>query len=199
MQAIDTRWFTDTLAAKRLSQRGLGRLLGCNASSVNRLVNGKRPLRLEEAERLATFLGVDVSNVITHAGVSVDRGGRQTRLVGYIDGAGEAHVDWGASGETVPALPDLSDSAVAIQYRTALTPRESMDGWVIYVESPTSSDTIDKAMNRFALVCLDTQITVLGFLRRGYEAGRYNVINFMGPTLENVNVAWATPVLLVRP
>lgn len=199
MQAIDTRWFTDTLAAKRLSQRGLGRLLDCNASSVNRLINGKRAMRFEEAERLAVFLGVPVTDVISHAGVSVDQGGRQTRLVGYIDGAGEAHVDWGAQGETVPALADLPATTVAIQYRTAMTPRESMDGWLIYVETPADGDTIDKAMHRFALVCLDSGMTVLGFLRRGYESGRYNVINFMGPTLDNVGVKWATPVLLVRP
>lgn len=198
MQAIDTRWFTNTLAAKRLSQRGLGRLLGCNASSVNRLINGKRRLRFDEAERLATFLGVDVSNVISHAGVCVESGGRHTRLVGYIDGAGEAHVDWSADGEPVPILPDLPTKTVAIQYRTAMTARDAMDGWMIYVEPPNEEPT-ERALHRFSLIKLDSGIMMLGFLRRGYEIGKYNVTNLLGPALENVGVAWATPVLLIRP
>lgn len=200
MDDMDTRWFTNTLADRHLSQRRLAKLLGCDPASVNRLVHGKRALRFDEAEQLAVFLGVDINDVLSHSGIPLEQGNRHTRLVGYIDGAGEAHIDWGADNDTVPILPDLPPQTVALQYRTAMTAREPMDGWVIYVEPPPSeAAAIGRAMHRCALVCLDSGITVLGFLRRGYEAGRYNVINVMGPTLENVGVKWAAPVLLIRP
>lgn len=197
MGDVDTNWFTDTLSAKRLSQRGLARLLGCNASSVNRLIHGRRPLRFDEAERLAKFLGVGVSDVISRAGVRVASEGKKSRLVGFIDGSGEAHIDWNATGEFVPTLPDISDTAVAVQYRTAMTSRESMDGWTVYLEPP--DEHIDRAINRFSLVRLQTGIIVIGFLRRGYKHGSYNISNFMGPALDNVAVSWASPVLLLRP
>jgi transcriptional regulator with XRE-family HTH domain len=199
MHAMDTHWFHDTLAAKRLSQRGLARLLGCNAASVNRLVNGKRALRFDEAEKLAVFLGQNVAEILTRAGISVaDHGVMTTRLVGYIDGAGEAHIDWNANGEAVPGLPDLPASTVAVQYRTAMTAWESMDGWTVYVDPPTNGHVLP-AVNRLSLVTLDSGMTVIGFLRRGYKAGTYSVHNFGGANLDNVGVSWATPVLLLRP
>lgn len=198
MQAVDTHWFTDTLAAKRLSQRGLGRLLGCNASSVNRLINGKRALRFDEAERLATFLGVEVSEVISRAGVHVDSEGvGETRLVGYIDGAGEAHIDWNAREEFVQSLPGLTPATVAVQYRTAMTAWDSFDGWTVYVEPPDGR--VDHALNRLSLVTLESGITVIAFLRRGYKPGTYNVHNFGQATFDGVEVKWATPVLLLQP
>lgn len=198
MQQIDTSWFHQTLAAKQLSQRGLAKLLGCNAASVNRLVNGKRALRFDEAERLAAYLGVAVSDVISRAGISVsDSGVNKSRLVGYIDGAGEAHIDWSSGADFVPTLPGLPSSTVAVQYRTAMTPWESFDGWTVYVEPPDGR--VEHALNRLSLVTFDSNMTVIGFLRRGYKPGTYNVHNFGTGALDNINVRWATPVLLLRP
>lgn len=197
---MDTAWFHETLARKKLSQRGLARLLGCNAASVNRLVNGKRALRFDEAERLSVYLGADVAEILTRAGINVapSSGVDTTRLVGFIDGAGEAHIDWKAEGESVPTLPDLPASTVAVQYRTAMTAREALDGWTVYVEPPIGGD-IDRALNRLSLITLDSGMTMVGFLRRGYKPGKFNIYNFSAPNLDNVDVRWATPVLLLRP
>lgn len=173
-------------------------MLGCNASSVNRLVHGKRSLRLDEAQRLAVFLGVPTADVLLNAGVNIgDRQENKSRLVGYIDGQGEAHIDWEADVETVPSLPDLPKLTVAVQYRTAMTAWESLDGWTIYVEPPNGR--IDHALNRLSLVTLESGLTVVGFLRRGYKPGAYNVHNFGTGNLDNMVVRWATPVLLLRP
>lgn len=197
---MDTHWFHDTLARKKLSQRGLARLLGCNAASVNRLVNGKRALRFDEAEQLSVYLGTDVAEILTRAGISVapNSGVETTRLVGFIDGAGEAHIDWKADVEHVPTLPELPASTVAIQYRTAMTSWEAMDGWTVYVEPPLGDDTY-RSLNRLSLITLDSGMTMIGFLRRGYKAGKYNVYNLSAPNMDNVDVKWATPVLLLRP
>lgn len=198
MQQIDTNWFSSALSAKKMSQRGLAKLLGCNPASVNRLINGKRSLRFDEAERLAVFLGVAVSEVISRAGISgASPGVEKTRLVGYIDGAGEAHIDWDDGADFVPSFPGLPPSTVAVQYRTAMTAWESFDGWTIYVEPPDGRT--EHALNRLSLVTLNSGMTVVGFLRRGYKPGLYNVHNFGTGALDNISVQWATPVLLLRP
>lgn len=197
---MDTRWFTGALAERQLSQRGLARLLGCDPSSVNRLVHGQRPLRLDEAEKLAPLLGVPTSEVIQRAGVELGEpsaGNTTTHLVGHIDGAGEAHIDWRSRVAIVETLPELPRSAVAVQYRTAMTSLDAIDGWTVYVEPPTGK--VDHALGRLALVTLESGMTIVGFLRRGYQPGTYNVTNFVPPQLENVGVKWATPVLLLKP
>lgn len=197
---MDTRWFKTTLADRRLSQRRLAKLLGCDPASVNRLVHGQRALRFDEAEQLAPLLGVHVSEVIQRAGVDLDdlATGVKTHLVGHIDGAGEAHIDWRSRTVQVETLPELPRSAVAIQYRTAMTNLDAIDGWTVYVEPPTGG-RVDHALGRLSLVTLESGMTVVGFLRRGYQPGTYNVTNFMPPQLDNVEVKWATPVLLLRP
>jgi transcriptional regulator with XRE-family HTH domain len=198
---MDTRWFTGALADRQLSQRGLAKLLGCDAASVNRLVHGRRALRLDEAERLAPLLGVKVSEVIERAGIELGEtsvGTTTTHLVGHIDGAGEAHIDWRSRVAIVETLPDLPRSAVAVQYRTAMTSLDAIDGWTVYVEPPVNG-RVDQALGRLALVTLESGITIVGFLRRGYQPGTYNVTNFVPPLLENVSVRWATAVLLLRP
>lgn len=197
MDNMDTRWFTNTLADRHLSQRRLAKLLGCDPASVNRLVHGQRALRFDEAETLAPLLGVTVSEVIQRAGVELERTGATTHLVGYIDGAGEAHIDWRSRAAIVETLPELPRAAVAVQYRTAMTAMDPVDGWTVYVEPPTGK--VDHALGRLALVNLESDMTIVGFLRRGYQPGTYNVTNFMSPVLENVAVRWATPVLLLRP
>jgi transcriptional regulator with XRE-family HTH domain len=173
MRETDTTWFTETLASKKLSQRGLAKLLGCDPSSVNRLVHGQRAMRLEEAEKLAPLLGVPTYEVIKRAGVKLAD----------------------QSGVTTTHLPR---SAVAVQYRTAMTSLDAIDGWTVYVEPPING-RVDQALGRLALVTLDSGITIVGFLRRGYQPGTYNVTNFVPPLLENVGVRWATAVLLLRP
>jgi len=199
MDDMDTHWFKQRLDDRQLSQRGLARLIGCDAASVNRLVHGQRPLRFDEAEKLAPLLGVPVHEVIQRAGVELggSTAGAMTHLVGYIDGAGEAHIDWRNREVAIDTLPDLPRSAVAVQYRTALTSLDAIDGWTLYVEPPTGK--VDHALGRLALVNLESQMTVVGFLRRGYQPGTYNVTNFIPPQLENISVRWATPVLLLRP
>lgn len=195
---MDTRWFKQRLDDRQLSQRGLARLIGCDAASVNRLVHGQRPLRFDEAEKLAPLLGVPVQEVIQRAGVDLgDAAGAMTHLVGYIDGAGEAHIDWRNREVAIDTLPDLPRSAVAVQYRTAMTSLDAIDGWTLYVEPPNGK--VDHSLGRLSLVNLESEMTVVGFLRRGYQPGTYNVTNFIPPQLENINVRWATPVLLLRP
>lgn len=67
MPLVDTGWFVDRLADRRLSQRGLAKFMGIDPVSVHRLLQGKRPMRFDEAKQLAQLLGVTVDDVLRHA------------------------------------------------------------------------------------------------------------------------------------
>jgi len=199
-ETMDTRWFKDKLDDRELSQRVLAKLLGVHPASVNRLMHGRRPMRFDEAEVVAPLLGVRVSELIERAEIDLAGAAAEdatTHLVGYIDGAGEAHIDWQDASISVPTLPDLPRSAVAIQWRTAMTQLDAIDGWAMYVERPNGQ--VEHALGRLSLVSLESDLLVAGFLRRGYLPGTYNVTGFFPPHLENVRVRWASPVLLLRP
>ena len=67
---IDTHWFKDRIADKRLSQRKLASLMGLDPGALSLALNGKRKMSAAEASDIARLLDVDVTEVLTHAGVN---------------------------------------------------------------------------------------------------------------------------------
>ncbi|MGJ5032254.1 helix-turn-helix domain-containing protein [Bradyrhizobium sp. HKCCYLS2038] len=80
-QEIDGAWFTKRLEEKQLSMRGLARHLELDVSAVSRMFSGSRKMKMNEASAIAHFLGAPVSEVLKHAGVSVDIDGQPTRIM----------------------------------------------------------------------------------------------------------------------
>lgn len=73
MHQINTAWFNQRMRRVEMSQRRLARLLRCDAASVNRLLHGQRPMRLDEVETIAAHLGVDAADVLENVGVKLRR------------------------------------------------------------------------------------------------------------------------------
>lgn len=73
MPHIDTHWFQSQLADRRLSQRKLAQLMGVDPGAVSLMINGKRRMTMEEAAEIARLLHVDVTEVMTKAGVSAPK------------------------------------------------------------------------------------------------------------------------------
>lgn len=198
MAEIDAVWFRDRLAEKKLSQRGLARLLGCDHASVHRLIRGKRPMRMQEAAQLAALLGVDVSEIITHAGVQVGPAGNRTvALMGWVDGEGEVHIADG-DRERIDAPPDLPEDAMAVRVKATDGPLIAFDGWIYFIAKP-DEPTPDLA-GRYAVVEIENGVNLLRFVRRGYRPGTWNLMP-MGSSIgvENARLEWAAPVLWIRP
>ena len=74
MARIDTHWFQSQLADRRLSQRKLAHLMGLDPGAVSLMLNGKRRLSAAEAGEIARLLNVDVTEVLTRAGVTGQMG-----------------------------------------------------------------------------------------------------------------------------
>lgn len=68
---VDTRWFQTRLADRKLSQRSLAKVLGLDPAAVSLMLRGKRKMTAEEAVEVSRVLGVDVEEVLRHAGISL--------------------------------------------------------------------------------------------------------------------------------
>jgi transcriptional regulator with XRE-family HTH domain len=67
---IDTRWFQNQLADKRLSQRQLAKRLSLDPAAVSLMLRGKRKMSASEAAEIAAQLGVSADEVLMRAGSS---------------------------------------------------------------------------------------------------------------------------------
>lgn len=65
---IDTRWFQNQLADKRLSQRQLAKRMDLDPAAVSLMLRGKRKMTANEAVEIANMLGVSADEVLMRAG-----------------------------------------------------------------------------------------------------------------------------------
>lgn len=99
---VDTRWFTDRIADKRLSQRRLAHLMGIDPGAMSLMLRGKRRMTIGEAGEIARLLGVEVEEVLMRAGADVRVPGSRVSADVRVPGQGVA-----VSG------PSVSDHAAA--------------------------------------------------------------------------------------
>lgn len=69
---IDKKWFLDSLKGKDKSLRGLAKHLDLDVSAVSRTLSGDRKMKMTEANKIAQFMGMHVSEVLRHAGIAID-------------------------------------------------------------------------------------------------------------------------------
>jgi hypothetical protein len=109
---IDDKWFRLMTDRAKESQRSLAAKIGMDPSSWVRVLQGKRRLQLNEADRVADVLGVPVEEVLRHAGLRIEvpkgrghvvhgPGDPLPSLGGTIDMTGQV-VFSGLSGKTTP-------------------------------------------------------------------------------------------------
>lgn len=190
--SIDTDWFKDLMAARRISQRQLAKQLGVDHSALSLTFRGKREMKMTEAADLARLLGVPVADVMEHAGIQGDT--RTVPLRGWIDGLCETHLE--ESSDRVPAPHGMAEGAFALQYRTSGTPLDYKDGWIAFIQKPLD-EVPAEAIGQFCLVKLTDGIQMVGTLKRGYKKGRWNITNAVS-TIHDVDVDWAAPIAFIQ-
>lgn len=191
--AIDSAWFVNQLQERGMSQRRLAKDMGIDPASVHRLLQGKRPMRFDEATQLSVLLGVTVSDVLRHAGLPVGAG-ETLPVIGYVNGDGEAHIDWGHEQGRVPAPLAMAPNSVAVVLQTVGTPLDPMDGWVMYLRPPVDGVPAD-AVWRMCLVRIAGSGTILlRYLRRGYRKDRYTLVGINTASVSDAGLDWATPI-----
>lgn len=192
----DTAWFRHRLADRQMSQRELARKMGLDAAAVSLMFRGRRAMKLTEAGEIARLLGCTAEEIIQHAGVRIHSAGAKVAIVATMDGHAEVH--FGSKLGTLPRPSgDLPATAGVIQCRTTGTPLEYMDRWLLFIEHPVRGVSPD-ALERLSACKLKNGIIWIAQVRRGYQKGRWNLA---GPTTtaSDVELEWATPVVLIVP
>lgn len=192
---IQTQWFRDRLADKRLSQRGLARAMGIDAAAVSLMLRGRREMKLTEAAEIARLLGVPAQDVLEHAGVRIGSGGERISVSAILDEHQEVVTIPVAEAFDIPMPPGIQGECMAIQCRTAGTNMAHADGWIFFVRPPTGLNP--DAVDRFSFVKVRGGLSTMAQVKRGYRPGRYSL---HGPMSANdVELEWAEPVLLIQP
>ena len=195
MMAIDTQWFTDRLQQRKLSQRGLAKLMGIDSAAVSLMFRGKRRMSLEEAAQIAVLLQSSTQEVLAAAGVPITSE-RQVPVIGYMHGDCSVGLEPEGTHDMVDAPPGLPGDAVAIQCRTARSEQDLVDGWLYFLSEMQLNP--ERAVGTFSLVALKNNGLHMAHIKRGYRRGTYNISDNSGGIVQNAELAWASPVLWIK-
>lgn len=197
---VNTQWFRDRLADKRISQRQFAKLLGVEPAAVTRMFTGFRRMSTDEAAYFASFVGATLDEVLRNMGVQPpahDAKGT-VPVVGTVNDQGV--IDKGTGGpKRVPRPPECPGDCVALRYRAPESASAMMDGWLFYYAG--AERVPPEAVGRLCVIQLANKgPAMLGVLRRGYEAGRFVVRPWAAgeELLEGMAIERASPILWVK-
>ncbi len=195
VMTIDTHWFTDRLAERRMSQRQLAKHMGLDSSAVSLMFRGKRSMSIAEAAQIAVLLQSSMMDVLRAAGAQLPAH-QQAPVIGQVQADGTVILEADGTHDMVEAPSGLPSDAVALQARTAGTEQAVVDGWLYFLAERQL--TPDKAIGAMALCAVKGAGLRLVHVTKGYRRGTYNLIDRGGRVQQNVELAWASPVLLIK-
>lgn len=192
---INKGWFHDRLADKQISQRKFAKMINLDPARMSETFAGKRRLQMDEAIAFATIVGVNLDDVITHAGLELPMAGKgMCSVVGTVNGAGEVTIGSVGAPRRVPLPPEAPDPTVALRIKAD----GDLDGWMAYYPDGIKRVPAE-ALNQLCVAWTGGQ-AILCVLKRGDVRGTHSLKAWMpgGATMENVPVDRAAPVLWVR-
>lgn len=190
---MNKAFFTAQMARKKLTLRGLAAQMGMLHSQVNSTLEGRRRMQIHEAIQLAQIFGVPLSQIIENIGFDVRGTGAKTRISAVLNGDGSVS-EYENNELWVPRPLEVSTDALAIQCRTAGSPLDWMDGWVMFADASDQSTNIDTAKLSFCKA-KDGSL-YLGALRRGYVSNTHTITNIS--EAQDIELEWSMPILLTR-
>lgn len=206
---VNRVWFDNFFKEYELTQRDVGKLLGIEASGVNRMLIGERALKGKEAEVLAKKFKVTVEEVLHHAGQITLRGIKgniplainsdgnlvvapNVSVVGRIDDDWTVYKDGVLGPQNVFSPNGMNDKTKALRFQTT----DYMNGWVAYF-IPFDGVAPDAVGQLCVVDCADGR-TLLRHVSRGYGATDYLLKGQREGETETAIVTQATPVLWMK-
>jgi DNA-binding transcriptional regulator YdaS (Cro superfamily) len=191
---MNTQWFRHHLSQRKLSQRGLARLMGLDPASVSLMLRGQRRMTMEEAHAIATIISMPVTEVLRAAGVDVLDDVRRVQVMGYVDDQSEVTLFPAGTYDTVVGPADCPANTYGLQVRT---PTHPTDGWLMFVSPHHEAPALH--LGQLCCVALATGEHLIAFLQRGYRQGLYNLVRASTAVRLDCDVTWAAPVLWLKP
>lgn len=193
---MNTQWFRDLMKTRKLSQRGLARLIQIDPSAMSLLMRGMRKMTNEEAHAISTILSVPITEVLRQAGVEVSDDVVRVKVMGYIDKDHKVTLYPARTHEKIIGPADCPHGTYAMRRQS---PGDILDGWLYFVQG--SEEDPRSHLHHFCVVALETGEQLIATLKPGYRAGMFNLINGNGADLvrSDVKVVWASRVLWIKP
>lgn len=188
---INTAWFVERLAERRISQRQLARLMGLDPAAISLMLRGKRRMTVDEAAQMAVLLQSTTTDVLVAAGVPV-LGGERVPVLGHLQPDGTVVLSAEGAHDTVEAPPGIPVEAAAVQSRAG----DLTDGWLYFTSQAHGKP--DACLGSLALVAQRDGSLGIAHVRRGYRRGTFNLVNVANTALQSVELAWAAPVYWIR-
>lgn len=161
---------------------------------------------MEEAADIARFLGAPVSEVIAHAGVSIDLDGQPTRIVlaaiitetGVVERLNEPRPLSQSFIDRAQAAirPHGNGKVIAAQVRARTGPLALFDD-TVFLFSPTETVS-HAAIGEMSICRLMSGEQMLAKIERARKTGEARVVDALGEVRE-VMLDTATPVLAIIP
>ncbi|MGZ2448272.1 transcriptional regulator with XRE-family HTH domain [Rhizobium ruizarguesonis] len=206
MAEIDSAWFQNQLKDNGKSLRGLARHLEIDPSAVSRTFSGQRRMTMEEATQIALFLGLPVTEVMKHAGISMDAEGAATRilLAAFIDETGTMQrlTEPRPLPATVIEKAQLAigsgyrKQVIAAQIRASSGPLSIWDDAVLLFNH---TDVVEPAAIGSLSICrVRGGKQILAKVDRARKTGEASVVSPAGK-IEDAILETATPIIAVIP
>lgn len=196
MADVNRRYFDNLMRDAGLSLRGLAARMGMAHSQLSLTFSGDRKMQLDEAVQLSSIFGQPLAKIIEAMGVPVAMAGDvRVPVIGSVLGDGTVQAGAADAPERTLAPGGMPDDTVAVQCRTAGSPLDWADGFVLFCRD--AGGRLDPEVGgRFALVQIASGPLVVASVRRGYRDGTYNLRGFY--QADSVRLEWGTPVIWTR-
>ncbi len=177
-------------------------MLGVDQSTVARWESGRTPKERHVA-RLASLAGLHPLEFIY--GRPSGSGRTTAPVVGYV-GAGQQvfAVDDHALGAGLDEVESMVGHAsggppvVAVRIRgDSMHPMK--DGWLLFYTRDHDGVPAECVGRLCVLQVADDGPTLAKEIRRGYQPGTFTLVSWNAAPMEDVALAWAAPVLAIRP
>lgn len=187
-----SEWLQSALEAAGIKQAELSRILtkelgrSIDRAAVNKMVNGRRSIALDEAQIIERVTGFEAPNVI------------EVELKGDIGAGAEVMAIEGDGGETVPAPRDTKPGTVAVRVRGDSMHPAYEPGTLIYYSKQMPPSEL---MNKRAVVQLGDDRIFVKIIRAGSRPDLWTLtsLNPLYPEMVDQVVAWAAPIDWIKP
>lgn len=190
---VDTRWFKDQLADRKLSMRKVAKQLGRDVASISRMLSGTRHMKIDEASALASLFGVPLKEVLRRCGVDLDHafGGERVPLVGWVGEGWTVHMGETPGSRFVVAPPYTGTVALRDQSGSL------RDGWLMYFKP--DRHVRRNAFGRLSIVELEgTGEKLIRVLRPLQGSEEYELIAVDGTSSGSVRVKSASAIVWMK-
>lgn len=199
---VDSAWFRQQFADKKTSYAAFAKEHGLDPSAVSRMLTGFREMQQSEAVALANFLRAPVSEILRHAGVTIDGEPTPIPLVATINERGQIErlpnprplppSIIRRAAQSIDAIPNV----VAAQIRALNGPLTVLDDAVVLF---TSTEDVEASAVGVLSICRNFDgEQILAKIERARKTGESRIVEIDG-NVKEFDLQTATPILAIIP